>query len=117
MENKRIHKRYQIIKEFGEPTQYNMVNHPIPGVLVDLSAGGMSFRSYNNIEPGEKIKFAINIISIATQEIEGRVEWVKPEGSMWHIGVTFINICKEDKDHINKIAIDYNNKKKTEPGK
>lgn len=112
MENKRIHKRYQIISELDKPTQYNMVMHAIPGVLVDLSAGGMSFRSYSNIEPGEKMKFALNTTSIATQEIEGLVEWVKPEGTMLLVGVSFTKISKADMEHINKIAEDYNKNKK-----
>ena len=118
MENKRIHQRFHIIEEDGKPTQYNMFKHGIPGILLDLSAGGMSFRSYGKVEPGEKIVFAINIPDIATQEIEGKVEWVELDGMMWRVGISFTKIGKEDIKHINKVAEDHDKgKNNPEDGK
>jgi hypothetical protein len=117
MENKRLHQRYQIIEEVGKPTQYNLYKHGIPGILLDLSAGGMAIRSYSPVERGKKMKFTINIPGIATQELEGKVEWAKPEGAVWHVGISFTRIGKPDMDRINTIAADYNDcKKKLEFG-
>jgi len=108
IDERRKHQRYPVIHEVGHPVQLNFGGKTFPGVLIDLSAGGVAMLAYKNIPLGTPISLSINLPGLDTKELSGHVVWVIPKSEMWRIGIAFTQIDHLDFRHINRMAIDFN---------
>ena len=104
--DKRRHNRLPVLHEMDEPIQISLNNKVVPGVLVDLSAGGMALLSFSSIPADTRINLSIDVPGLKTQPLEGRVVWSLAKGEMWRIGIVFTKIDSVDFRHINRIAFD-----------
>ena len=59
MQEKRRHNRYPVIHEMDKPIQILLAGELVPGVLVDLSAGGMAVLAYKNVSLGTAINLLV----------------------------------------------------------
>ena len=108
MEERRRHQRYSVIHEMGFPIQLSIENNIVPGVLVDLSAGGMALLAYTNLPFGTQISLTISLPGLSTKALKGKVVWAIPKAEMWRLGISFTTIDSADFRLINKMAFEYN---------
>jgi c-di-GMP-binding flagellar brake protein YcgR len=89
-----------------EPIQIALDNKAVPGILVDLSAGGMALLTFQNIPIGTVVNLSIQVPGLKTQSMAGKVVWAIAKGDMWRIGIMFTHIDPVDFRHINRLAFD-----------
>jgi hypothetical protein len=103
---KRKHNRLPVLHEMDEPIQVAVNNKAVPGVLVDLSAGGMAILTFASVPVGTELNLSINVPGLKTQPLKGKVVWTLAKGDMWRIGIAFTAIDPVDFRHINRLALD-----------
>ncbi|MCB4790492.1 MAG: PilZ domain-containing protein [Elusimicrobia bacterium] len=108
MDNKRRHLRYPVIREMDQSIQLSIGDKTIPSLLVDLSAGGVSLLTYDNVVLGTEITLSINLCGYQSKELSGHVVWTISKGEMWRLGISFSKIDPLDFRHINRMAFDFN---------
>ncbi|MFH1368902.1 MAG: PilZ domain-containing protein [Elusimicrobiota bacterium] len=107
MEERRRYKRSPVIHEMDETIQIGLGTDAIPGLLVDLSAGGMSLLTYSALPLSTLINLSIDLPGLKTHHLMGKVVWTVPKGEMWRVGITFSKIDPADFRHINRLAFDF----------
>ena len=108
MKEKRKYLRLPIMYQIGEPIDMVINGEISQGVIIDLSAGGMSVLGYANIMVNSEIRLTIDIKSLKTKIITGRSIWTKMEANMYKTGIKFIEIEPVDFININRMGIDCN---------
>ena len=107
MKERRKHARLPVLHEIDEPIQIAIDGQKsVPGILVDLSASGMSLLTFTLVPVGSNINLSINLPGLKTKELKGRVVWTIEKGDMWRMGLAFGSIESSDFRHINKMAIE-----------
>jgi hypothetical protein len=101
-QDKRRHNRLPVLHEIDEPIQIALNNKCVPGILIDLSAGGMALLSFSAISVGTNITLSLDLPGIKTQPLEGKAVWALAKGEMWRIGIVFTKIDPIDFRHINR---------------
>lgn len=107
MEERRRYKRYPVLHEIDQMIHMSLENRTFPGVLVELSAGGMALLTYTPIPIGTNISLSLDLPGLKTQELLGTVVWSISKGDMWRLGIAFTKIDPVDFRHINRMAFDY----------
>lgn len=107
MVEKRKNRRMPIIKQFGEPVMLQIGEKAIPGIILDLSAEGVSIMAYTNMPVGTEICLSIDIPSLKTSPMNGKVVWSIPKGDMHRMGIHIYNINSLDAKQINRMALDF----------
>jgi hypothetical protein len=97
-----------VIKEFGKEIMIETGEKSVPGVILDLSADGISLLSFINIAVGSDICLSIDTPALKTNPLNGKVVWVSKKGDMWRIGIHILSINSLDSKKINRMAIEYN---------
>jgi len=104
---RRKHARLPVLHEIDKPIQVALDSQKsVPGVLVDLSASGMSLLTYALVPVGSEINLAIDLPGLKTHPLKGRVVWTIQKGEMWRMGIAFNSIDPVDFRRINKMAIE-----------
>jgi hypothetical protein len=106
MKEQREYLRLPIMYQIGEPIDMVIDGKLIQGVIMDLSAGGMSILGYANIIVNSEIKIAIDIKNLKTKNITGRAIWTKAEYNMYKTGIRFTDIDPIDFININRMGAD-----------
>ncbi|MDD5021887.1 MAG: PilZ domain-containing protein [Endomicrobiaceae bacterium] len=107
MLNKRRHHRFPVIKDFGHAVSIGTEKETFPGIIINLSAGGMLLLMYSDMPIKKEVSLMINIPKMETKPISGEVIRSKLKNSMWEIGIEFRNIDTLDSKKINRMAIDF----------
>lgn len=107
MEERRKHKRSPVIHEMDEAIEIALGEEKVPGLIVDLSGGGMSLLTYTSLPLGTVLNLTMNLPGLHTHLLTGKVVWSVPKGEMWRVGITFSRIDPADFKHINRMAFDY----------
>ncbi len=108
MVEKRKNRRMPIIKQFGEPVQLSFNGETVPGVILDLSADGVSMMTFANLTVGTEVCMSIDIPTLKTSPMNGKVVWSMPKGNMWRTGIHISSMNTLDAKLINRMAIDFN---------
>jgi c-di-GMP-binding flagellar brake protein YcgR len=108
MQERRKHKRFPIIKDFAEPIELAIVHdhkvQKIPGVLTNLSAGGMDLVIFGQIEGKPKIRMSMRLPGFDRFEVEGQIIWTRPKGNTAIVGVQFDRMDPRHTKQINHMA-------------
>jgi c-di-GMP-binding flagellar brake protein YcgR len=80
--------------------QTNEGNLAIPGILLDISAGGIGILCFKEIHINTVVNLQIVLHHIKTDNIKAKVVWVKQIDSTYRIGFQFIEISKKDFEQI-----------------
>lgn len=107
MEERRKHKRYPVLREIDKTIQIVLGGKALPGVLVELSAGGMAILTFTSIPVGTEINLSLDLPGLKTHELAGRIVWSLAKGEMWRLGIAFDKINPIDFRHINRMGFDY----------
>jgi c-di-GMP-binding flagellar brake protein YcgR len=108
MIEKREYLRLPIMHQIGEPIDMVINGKISQGVIMDLSAGGMSILGYINIMVDSEIKLTIDTRNLKTKSITGKAIWTKAEINMYKTGIHFTEIEPIDFIHINRMGVDCN---------
>lgn len=108
---RRKHKRFPVIQDLAEPVELTVLSsqtngHPqeIPGVLTNLSAGGMVLVLMGTIEGKPTLSLVMNLHELGRLEVEGNVVWIRYKGATSVVGIQFTKIAPEKAAQINKMA-------------
>ncbi len=105
-QDKRRHSRLPVLHEMDEPIHIAFNNEHVPGILVDLSGGGMALLTFASAPVGTAISLIIDVPGLKTKPLLGKVVWTLSKGDMWRIGIVFTAIDPIDFRHINRLAFD-----------
>ena len=107
MKERRKHKRLPVIKDMAEPIEL-LLQHPnskdiqrVPGVLTNLSAGGMDLVLLGPLEGKPVIRLNMHLPGFDRFEVEGKLVWSRPKDSTSVVGIEFTKI---DKDHAHQLT-------------
>lgn len=102
MKERRKHKRLPVIKDLAEPIELSFRSpntkefQHLPGVLTNLSAGGMDLVLLSPLEGKPEFRMNLHLPGLDRFEIEGKLVWTKPKGATTMVGIQFTKI---DSDH------------------
>ena len=107
--NRRQYRRIRLTPLFVEPIQIKIgeSGKPIPGIMADLSAAGVSIITYGKLPIGETIKISFKVVGIPTAAIEGEVYKIREQSSTYLVVILFKDLHPEIADHLEKMAMDF----------
>ena len=108
MVEKRKNRRMPIIKQFGEPIMLEIDGKSVPGIILDLSADGVSLLTYAHVPTGKSVCLNIDLPDLKAANMCGKVVWSLKHGEMWRMGISVIEMSTLDAKQINRMAIDFN---------
>src|SRR5436190_341404 len=98
MKERRKHKRLPVIKDLAEPIEL-VITQPnskeplhVPGVLTNLSAGGMDLVLLGGLNGKPTIKLNMHLPGFDRFEVEGKIVWSRPKGNTSLVGIQFTKI-------------------------
>jgi hypothetical protein len=111
---RREHVRLPILHGILEPVEVDFYDkgdtgksRPQPGILVDLSAGGMRLITFLEPPHSKELNMILQLVGVKEMPITGKISWVKEKGGVFMNGITFSEISGEDKKRISEMAEDY----------
>lgn len=72
----------------------------VPGILLDISAGGVGLLMFKEIPLGSIVELSIGLNNLSTDIIKAKVVWVKASEKTYRLGLKFIEISKKDFENI-----------------
>jgi c-di-GMP-binding flagellar brake protein YcgR len=78
----------------------NIEGLSIPGILLDISAGGIGILTFKEIPVNTVVNLQINLHYIKTDIIKAKVVWIKQLDKTYKAGLQFIEISKKDFEQI-----------------
>lgn len=82
----------------------NTDNMLLPGILLDISAGGVGILSFKEIPVGTTVKLSISLHNIHTDVITAKVVWIKKQDKTYRVGFQFLDISKKDSEEIDRFV-------------
>lgn len=113
---RRKYKRFSLIKEFArqvdlclitEDHQKNTHIQNLPGIIVNLSAGGVAILTFTDIPNTATINLRFDIPGLPKVDIKSRLIYSLKKGDTYLLGMEFKNLSQQYKEKINKMAEDY----------
>ena len=111
---RRRHVRLPMLHGILEPVNVDFYDktdegksRPQPGILVDLSAGGMRLITFLEPPHSKELNMILKLVGVKEMPITGKISWVKEKGGVFMNGITFSSISNEDKKRISEMAEDY----------
>ena len=107
MNERRKHKRLPVIKDLAEPIELTIIQphsnetQRIPGVLTNLSAGGMDLVLMGSIEGKPTIRLSMHLPGFDRFEVEGKLVWSRTKSNTSVVGIQFTRI---DQDHAKQLT-------------
>jgi hypothetical protein len=98
MKERRKHKRLPVIKDLAEPIELAITDphsgaiRHLPGVLTNLSAGGMDLVLLGALTGNPQIKLNMHLPGFDRFEVEGKLVWSRPKGNTSVVGIQFTKI-------------------------
>jgi c-di-GMP-binding flagellar brake protein YcgR len=112
--DRRKHQRFPIIKDLAEPIEIVLTGKDpvsLPGVLTNLSAGGLDLILMG--EMGEQRKAQNIQLSLShlhgfdNIKLSGRIVWTSEKGGTTLVGIEFTQISPKHREYINTMAKAY----------
>ena len=94
MKERRKHRRLPVIKDLAEPIELTVLDSTkgmrrVPGVVTNLSAGGMDLVLLDTIEGKPRFRLTMHLPGLDRFEVEGILVWMRPKGVTCIIGIEF----------------------------
>jgi len=104
VKERRKHRRFNTIKQIGEPVKISLPDGEVSGAIMDLSVGGMALLTYADIPVGTVLNFAVDIPGLKTQPMAGKVVRNEVKGNLRLIAIEITNISEKDIASVSKMA-------------
>jgi len=108
MVEKRKNRRMPIIKQFGELVMLKIDGNSVPGIILDLSADGVSLMTYTHVPADTNVCLNIDLPDLKAADMCGKVVWSLKQGEMWRMGISVTQMNTLDAKQINRMAIEFN---------
>ncbi|MBI3292745.1 MAG: PilZ domain-containing protein [Elusimicrobia bacterium] len=98
LQDRRAFRRFPVMVQVAKPVEVRVENQGaggggevdgLPGVLVDLSAGGMSLVTFRRMDPDPSYLFCLDLAGTHHLQIEGRIVRAHRKGETYLLGVKF----------------------------
>ena len=106
MLNRRRHPRLPVIKDIAREVAISTEKGSFPGIIINLSATGMLLLAYSHIPEKIEVCLALDIPTISTKQIYGKIIRTKQKSIMWELAIHFTEIDTLDSKKINRVAIE-----------
>lgn len=114
-EERRRHTRLPIVHgilepvdlAFSEPGSKKTKGTTQPGILSDLSAGGLRLLTFLEPPHSKMLDIILQFPGLEGIPVKGRISWVRGKGGVFMSGITFTNVSKRNRSKINLMAEDY----------
>lgn len=111
MHDRRRHVRFPIITECVKPVEFKVFpsenKEMLPGIITQLSSGGMALVSFTPIKVGTSLFFSIDLPHFKINMLEGKVVRVEQKGESYLVGIHFNNISPDDRVLLNRMGFDF----------
>lgn len=111
---RRKHPRFPILRDLAEPVEIVIAgkkSQSLPGVLTNLSAGGVDIvlmGALDKSRPAQNLKLSLNNIpGLDPIKLAGRVVWTREKGETTLMGIQFTQIAAKHQKQINDMARAY----------
>jgi c-di-GMP-binding flagellar brake protein YcgR len=114
---RRKYKRFPVIRDFSETVEitFSLPQQPshlnkVPGIVLNLSAGGMALLTFISIPVGSDISFKLSLPNTKNAFLlKGKVVRVENHENTYLAGIKFEEIDEEVKKLLTKMGEDYEN--------
>ncbi len=112
-DERRKHKRFPVLRELAEPVDIRLSpspidsKQPIPGVISNLSAGGMALITFIPLPVDATIAITLDIPDLEKTKVEGKVVRREDKGGSYLHGIMFTSVSEKARHHLNQMGIDY----------
>ena len=113
MKERRVHRRLPVIKDLAEPIELTVLDahskglKRVPGVVTNLSAGGMDLVLLDQIEGQPRFRLNMHLPGFDRFEVEGKLVWMRTKGVTSIIGIAFTKIDDDHKRQLGHMAEAY----------
>ena len=108
---RRKHRRMPVISSFLKPVLIRSdqlgLKESAPGIIVDLSAGGLAMITFVPIYPGTKLSLNLNLPGLIIKDIVAHVLRVKQKYKTYMAAIRFDRLNNKARSKINRMADDY----------
>ncbi len=107
---RRKHKRFPVVKRLSEPVDIFLAppgagkETAIPGVIVDISAGGMRLITFAPIDANSILSLNMDLPAIGRAEMDAKVAWTQHKRGVYEIGMEFIKIPEEIRQRLEEMG-------------
>ncbi|MCK4533131.1 PilZ domain-containing protein [bacterium] len=108
---RRKHPRFPIISDLVEPVMLKVssceIKEGVPGIMLDLSAGGMVVITFIPLQEGSLLELTINLPGLKIEKAEGKIVRVEEKAGTYAVGIGFFKLSKKVKEKIKQMAKDF----------
>lgn len=108
---RRKHSRFPIISDLVEPIMLKVssceIKEGVPGIMMDLSAGGVVVITFIPLPEKSLLELSINIPGLKIKKVVGKIVRVEEKTGTYTVGIGFTKLSKAVKDKINQMAKDF----------
>ena len=108
---RRKHKRMPVLSSLIKLVSIEVpalhMSNPLPGIMGNLSAGGMTIATFMSIPRGTKLELSIDLPGLSTHNLKGEVTRVNDKEGSCLITIAFTEIDRKTKYEINELVMSY----------
>lgn len=110
---RRQFKRFPVLRELAEPVDIHLspspleTKQPIPGIISDLSAGGVALITFVPISPGMTLSVILDIPGLEKSTVQGKVVRQEAKGGSYLHGIKFTEISEKLLHRLNHLGKEY----------
>lgn len=109
--DRRRHMRFPVVTECVKPVEFKIfpseTKESLPGIITQLSPGGMTMVAFSPIKVGTSLFLTINLPHLKINLLEGKVVRVEQKGESYCAGIHFLHIKPDNRARLNQMALDY----------
>ncbi len=103
--------RFPIISDLVEPIMLKVssceIKDGVPGIMMDLSAGGVVVITFIPLQEGSLLELTINLPGLKIEKAEGKIVRVEEKTGTYAVGIGFFKLSKKVKEKIKQMAKDF----------
>ena len=108
---RRKHKRIPVLSSLIKLISIEIpalhMTNPLPGIMGNLSAGGMTIATFMPIPLGTELELSIDLPGLSTNNLKGQVTRVNDKEGSCLITIAFTEIDRKTKYEINELVLSY----------
>ncbi|MFH1380259.1 MAG: PilZ domain-containing protein [bacterium] len=109
--DRRRYIRFPVTADILKPVEFTSTSTEFkgsaPGIITQLSPGGLTMVAFAPIKEGTTLFFTINLPHFKINMIKGQVARVEQKGESYLAGIRFTDIQPDDKAKLNQMSLDY----------
>ncbi len=109
--DRRRHIRFPVVAETLKPIEFRVFpsDHKgtYPGILTQLSPGGLGHKTFTPIQVGSSMFLTIKLPHFKINMIEGKVARVEGKGGSFMVGIHFTQINPDDRALLSRMSLDF----------